>query len=111
MYEELKEKAALSAIELVEDGQAVGIGTGSTAYYAIKGIAERVKEEDLGIICIPTSLQSEKLAKEYGLKLSNLNEVHEIDITIDGADQVDERLNLIKGGGGAHTREKLVASC
>jgi len=111
MYEELKEKAALSAVKLVKDGQVVGIGTGSTTYYAIKGLAERIKTEGLEITCIPTSLQTEQFAKENGLKLSNLNELNEIDVTIDGADKVDEHLNLIKGGGGAHTREKLVASC
>ncbi len=111
MYEKLKEKAALSAIELVEDGQVVGIGTGSTVYYAIKGLAERVEAENLEITCIPTSIRTEALAEEVGLKLSSLKGPQGIDICIDGADQVDKYLNLIKGGGGAHTREKIVASC
>ncbi|HDY70688.1 MAG TPA: ribose-5-phosphate isomerase RpiA [Nitrospirae bacterium] len=106
-----KEMAALSAVELVEDGQILGLGTGSTVYYAIKEIGRRVKEEGLDVIGIPTSIGSEKLAVECGIPLATLQDYQEIDLDIDGTDQVDEKLEVIKGGGGAHFREKLVAIC
>ncbi|MEA2053926.1 MAG: ribose-5-phosphate isomerase RpiA [Candidatus Thermoplasmatota archaeon] len=107
--EKLKKMAACHVVRYVEDGMVVGLGTGSTVKYAIKKIGEMVKK-GVKIIGIPTSLETEKLARNEGITLSTLNE-HEIDITIDGADQVDENLNLIKGGGGALLREKMVASC
>jgi len=107
--EELKKMAAHHATSYIKDGMVVGLGTGSTTKYAIKKLGEMVKD-GLEITGIPTSLETEKLAREVGIPISMLNE-HDIDVTIDGADQVDRNLNLIKGGGGALLREKMVASC
>jgi len=86
----------------------VGLGTGSTARFAIEGLARRVRE-GLRIKGVPTSIATAKMAAEQGIALIDLNEVSGIDITIDGADEVDGDFNMIKGGGGALTREKLVA--
>ena len=108
MKEELKKQAAQRAVEFVRDGQIVGLGTGSTTKFAIEGLGERVKQ-GLKITGVPTSLGSERMAKELGIPLVDLNEVTRIDIDIDGADETDGDFNMIKGGGGALTREKLVA--
>lgn len=108
--EELKKMAAYEAVKEIKDGMVVGLGTGSTAKYAIIKLGEMIKE-GIEIVGIATSLQSERLAKEMGIKVADINEYEEIDITIDGADEVDEKRNLIKGGGGALLREKIVASC
>jgi ribose 5-phosphate isomerase A len=108
--EELKRMCAEAAAREVNSGDTVGLGTGSTAYYAIKYLGGRVKDEGLGIIGIPTSKATEKIAKESGLTLGTFEDYQEIDIAIDGADQVENKLNLIKGGGGAHVREKIVAA-
>ncbi len=108
--EELKKMAAYEAVKEVKDGMVVGLGTGSTAKYAIIKLGEMIKE-GIEIVGIATSLKSERLAKEVGIKVADINEYEEIDITIDGADEVDEKRNLIKGGGGALLREKIVASC
>lgn len=105
----LKEIAAKSAVKLVGDGQVVGLGTGSTAAFAIEEIGRRVKSEGLDIIGIPTSIATERMAASLAIPLSTIDEHPDIDIGIDGADQVDALLRLIKGGGGAHTREKAVA--
>jgi ribose 5-phosphate isomerase A len=107
-HEEEKEAAGRAAARLVRDGDVVGLGTGSTAYFAIIAIGERVKE-GLKITGIPTSSQTAELARAVGIPLTTLDERPEIDITIDGADEVDPQLNLIKGGGGALLREKVVA--
>ncbi|MFO7991252.1 MAG: ribose 5-phosphate isomerase A [Thermoplasmata archaeon] len=104
-----KRNAGRDAAEYIEDGQVVGLGTGSTTKYAIERLGERVKEEGLDIIGIPTSKATEHLAKGVGIPLTNLDENPRIDITIDGADEVDPELNLIKGGGGALLREKIIA--
>jgi ribose 5-phosphate isomerase A len=104
-----KEKAAESAASLVKDGTVIGLGTGSTAELAIKSIGKRIKEEGLEILGVPTSLQTEMIAIDCGVPLTTLSEHSSLDICIDGADQVDSQLNLIKGGGGAHTREKIVS--
>jgi ribose 5-phosphate isomerase A len=104
-----KEAAGRAAAELVRDGDIVGLGTGSTAYFAVVALGERVKA-GLKIIGIPTSIQTAELARAVGIPLTTLDEHPEIDITIDGADEVDPKLNLIKGGGGALLREKVVAS-
>jgi ribose 5-phosphate isomerase A len=106
--EEEKEAAGRAAARLVHDGDVVGLGTGSTAYFAIIALGERVKE-GLKIVGIPTSSQTTELARAVGIPLTTLDERPEIDITIDGADEVDPQLNLIKGGGGALLREKVVA--
>ena len=108
--EKLKKVAAHQAVSYIEDGMVVGLGTGSTAAYAIEKLGEMVKD-GLEIIGIPTSVATENMAKKAGISVSTLNEYPYVDITIDGADQVDSNLNLIKGGGGALLREKMVASC
>jgi ribose 5-phosphate isomerase A len=108
MTDDPKRRAAERAIEFVTDGQIVGIGTGSTTRFAIEGLARRVAE-GLKIAGVPTSLETERMAKGLGIDILQLNDVDHIDITIDGADEVDPRFNMIKGGGGALTREKLVA--
>lgn len=108
MQDEAKRRAAEHAIELVKDGQIVGLGTGSTAKFAIEGIGRRVSE-GLSIKGVPTSMATERMALDVGIPLVDLNEVHFVDITLDGADEVDDDFNMIKGGGGALTREKLVA--
>ena len=108
--ETLKRNAAEKAVEYVKDNMILGLGTGSTVKYALQKLAERVKKEKLKIVGIPTSSGTSKLAKELGIPLSTLDEYENIDLTIDGADEIDENLNLIKGGGGALTREKIVAS-
>jgi ribose 5-phosphate isomerase A len=106
---ESKKIAAEKAVEFVKDGMIVGLGTGSTAYFAIQKLGQRVKE-GLSIKAIATSNQSEELAIELGISLLPFAEIETIDLTIDGADEVDEEWNLIKGGGGALLREKIVAS-
>src|SRR5271156_3538639 len=103
-----KEAAGRAAAKLVSDGDVVGLGTGATAYFAVIALGERVKA-GLKIIGIPTSIKTADLARSVGIPLTTLDEHPEIDITIDGADEVDPKLNLIKGGGGALTREKVVA--
>ena len=104
-----KKIAAGKAIEYIKDGMTLGLGTGSTAYWAIQGIGEMVKK-GLTVRAIATSLQSESVALELGIPIVPFSEIDHLDITIDGADEVDEALNLIKGGGGALLREKIVAS-
>jgi ribose 5-phosphate isomerase A len=88
---------------------AVGLGTGSTAAYAIKLLGRRVAEEGLDIVGVPTSYASETLAVECGIPLVSLEARPELEVDIDGADQADASLNVIKGGGAAHTREKIVS--
>jgi len=104
-----KEAAALAAVKLVRDGDIVGLGTGSTAAYAIRFLGQRV-QAGLKIRGIPTSIHTQEAAASLGIPLTTLDEFQKIDITIDGADEVDPKLRLIKGGGGALLREKIVAS-
>jgi ribose 5-phosphate isomerase A len=104
-----KQIAARAAVDLVEAGRIVGLGSGSTAAYAVRFLAERVRE-GLNIVGIPTSQQTKHLAEQLGLPLATLDEHPQIDIDIDGADEIDPQLNLIKGGGGAFLREKIIAS-
>ena len=104
-----KRIAAGKAVDYIQNGMTLGLGTGSTAYWAIQGIGERVKQ-GLKVRAIATSVQSEALARELNIPLVPFSEIDHLDITIDGADEVDLRLNLIKGGGGALLREKIVAS-
>ena len=108
-HEAEKEAAGRAAAKLVTDGEVVGLGTGSTAYFAVIALGERVKA-GLKIVGIPTSENTGKLARSIGIPLTTLDDQPEIDITIDGADEVDPQLRLIKGGGGALTREKVIAS-
>lgn len=104
-----KKIAAGKAIGYIKSGMTLGLGTGSTAYWAIQGIGELVKN-GLSVRAIATSMQSEALARELEIPLIPFSEIDHLDVTIDGADEVDEHLNLIKGGGGALLREKIVAS-
>ena len=108
MLEDAKKLAGEAAADRVESGQIVGLGTGSTAYYAIVRLSERVRD-GLDIKGIPTSEASDQLAREGSIPLIDFSETDRIDITIDGADEIDSDLNLIKGGGGALLREKIVA--
>jgi ribose 5-phosphate isomerase A len=104
-----KEAAARASLRFIEDGQVVGLGTGSTAAHFIRLLGERVKT-GLRIRGIPTSDRSRQLALSLGIPLTTLDECQEIAVTVDGADEVDPQLRLIKGGGGALLREKIVAS-
>jgi len=105
-----KKKAALEAVKHVEDGFVIGLGSGSTAAYAIEETANRLKHEKLHIMGVPTSYQALLLAVKHGIPITTLEEHPTLDLTIDGADQIDEKLSLIKGMGGALAREKIVAS-
>ena len=110
--ESAKRMAARAAVdEFVHDGDRVGVGSGSTIVYAVERLAERANDEGLKIVCVPTGFQSMQLVREAGLPLVDLSTHPELDIAIDGADEVDERLNCIKGGGACQTQEKIVASC
>ena len=104
-----KEAAARASMRFLHDGQIVGLGTGSTAAYVVRFVAERVRS-GLKIRAIPTSIHTRELATGLGIPLTTLDEHQEIDVTIDGADEVDPKLRLIKGGGGAFLREKIIAS-
>ncbi len=107
--EALKKQAGEAAAALVGDGMVVGLGTGSTVKYTILELARRVQQEDLQILGIPTSEASAVLARDGGIPLTDLDAHPVVDLTIDGADEFDPHLDLIKGGGGALTREKIVA--
>lgn len=107
----MKQEVGRAAANQVQSGTIVGLGTGSTTAYAIQFLGERLKSGALkDIKGIPTSFQASVLAKQYGIPLTTLDEIDQIDIAIDGADEVDPQKNLIKGGGAAHTREKIVDS-
>ncbi|WP_349655064.1 ribose-5-phosphate isomerase RpiA [Paenibacillus sp. G2S3] len=105
----VKQLAAEKAVEYVEDGMKLGLGTGSTAYWAIRKLGERVSE-GLKITAVATSRASEEQARELGIPLVAFGDIDSLDLTIDGADELDSSLQLIKGGGGALLREKIVAS-
>lgn len=107
---DLKEMAAREAVKYVEDGMVVGLGSGSTANKAIQLIGQKVKEEGIGIIGIPTSTASDLLGRAVGIRIGELDDHPQVDLTIDGADEVDPSLNLVKGLGGALVREKIVAA-
>ncbi|XP_068608374.1 ribose-5-phosphate isomerase [Brachionichthys hirsutus] len=112
MAEESKKLAAYAAVDNhIQNNQVVGVGSGSTIVYAVDRLAERVRQEKLNLVCVPTSFQSRLLILQHGLTLSSLDRHPELDVAIDGADEVDEELTLIKGGGGCLTQEKIVASC
>ncbi len=107
----MKQEVGKAAAALVQSDTIVGLGTGSTTAYAIEYLGNRLKSGEIqNIKGIPTSFQAEVLAKQYGIPLTTLDAVDHIDIAIDGADEVDPQKNLIKGGGAAHTREKIVDS-
>ena len=102
--------AAKRAVDFVEDGMRVGLGTGSTAAWMVRCLGELVREEGLKIIGVPTSVRTADLARQVGIKVASLDEAKWLDLTIDGADEFDGNLNLIKGGGGALLQEKIVAT-
>ncbi len=108
--EEARKKAGFEAAKHVDNGFVIGLGSGNTAAQAIKEVGKRVKQEGLKILGVPTSSQAMFLAVECDVPLTTLDEHTRIDLTIDGADQIDRDLNLIKGMGGALAREKIVAS-
>ncbi|MEO5681796.1 MAG: ribose-5-phosphate isomerase RpiA [Chitinophagaceae bacterium] len=107
--EETKKLAAVKALEYIRPGTTIGIGTGSTVYWFIQELARRVQQ---GFVCraVPTSSDTNTLATRLGISMCALNDVTTIDVTIDGADEIDPQLNLIKGGGGALLQEKMVAA-
>ncbi len=104
-----KEAAGRASLKFVHDGNVVGLGTGSTAAYAVRGLGEKVAA-GLKISGIPTSVKTAELARSLGIPLTTFDETQVIDVTIDGADEFDPHLNLTKGGGGALLREKIIAS-
>ncbi|HLQ75647.1 MAG TPA: ribose-5-phosphate isomerase RpiA [Alloiococcus sp.] len=106
----LKDQVGKRAVDFIEDGMIVGLGTGSTVYYLVEALAEKIKEEGISIQCVTTSIRTKEHAESLGIKISDLDEVPYIDLTIDGADEVDPDFNGIKGGGAAHLYEKIVAS-
>lgn len=105
----LKQQVGRAAVEYVRDGMKIGIGTGSTAEAFIEALAEKVAQ-GLNVVGVPTSVRTRDLCQKLGIALTTLDETPHLDITIDGADEIDPKLNLIKGGGGALLREKIVAS-
>jgi ribose 5-phosphate isomerase A len=107
--QEYKRLAAAQAIELVEPGMVLGLGTGSTAMAFIGLLAERMKGERLDLRCVATSEQTRRFAEQSGIEIADFSTIADVDLTVDGADEIDPRLNLIKGGGGALLREKIVA--
>ncbi|MFZ4813899.1 MAG: ribose-5-phosphate isomerase RpiA [Phototrophicaceae bacterium] len=108
--EALKRQAGESAVDAIESGMVVGLGTGSTAIWAVRRLAYRIKAGDVqNIRGVPTSRRTEEEARQLGIPLVGFDEISVIDLTIDGADEIDPQLNLIKGGGGALLREKIIA--
>ncbi|KXT78519.1 ribose-5-phosphate isomerase RpiA [Streptococcus panodentis] len=106
----LKKMAGVKAAEFVQDGMVVGLGTGSTAYYFVEEIGRRIKEEGLSIVAVTTSSVTSRQAEGLGIPLKSIDEVDQVDVTVDGADEVDAAFNGIKGGGGALLMEKVVAA-
>jgi ribose 5-phosphate isomerase A len=107
--EQMKQKAALRALEEVRDGMKLGLGTGSTARYFVDGLGAQVAD-GLEVVCVPTSEATRAQAESLGVKLAPLDDLKRLDLTVDGADELDDALRLIKGGGGALLREKIVAA-
>lgn len=110
MSDEAKKRVGEKVAEWVEDGMVVGLGTGSTAVRAIEALGRRTAEEALRIVGVPTSFFAERAARSLGIPLATLDEVDHVDLAFDGADEVSPGLDLIKGRGAAHSREKVVAS-
>ncbi|GGO30872.1 ribose-5-phosphate isomerase A [Gemmobacter aquaticus] len=102
--------AALRAVDHVESGMKLGLGTGSTAAWMVRCLAERIRDEGLRVVGVPTSIRTAELAQSLGVPITTLDEAGWLDLTIDGADEFDPELNLIKGGGAALLREKIVAT-
>ena len=110
LQDRLKKEAGISAVDFIESGMVLGLGTGTTVRFALEEIGKRYKDGRLtDIVGIPSSLDTDRRAKELGIPIITFDDKQEIDLTIDGADEVDPQLNLIKGGGGALLREKVLA--
>ncbi len=105
----MKEQAGIAACRFVSDGMALGLGTGSTVRYSIIEIARMIKEDGIEVVGVPTSEGTRRLAEHLGIPLQAIDSATNLDLTIDGADEFDPKFDLIKGGGGALTREKVVA--
>lgn len=105
-----KRTAGRAAADLVDTGMRVGLGTGSTVFFTLERLAERVEGEGLRMVGVPTSVDTERKATAMGIPLTTLDQVDSLDLTIDGADEIDARLDMVKGGGGALLREKVIAS-
>jgi len=110
MEDDLKKLAGVAAAGLVQNGMAVGLGTGSTVFFALEHLAERQKTEGLKFFGVSTSFSTTLLCRKFGISLKESGSVSHLDIAIDGADEIDKNLNLIKGRGAAHLLEKIVAS-
>lgn len=108
--ERAKFATAERALDFIEDGMRLGLGTGSTAAWLVRLLGEKVKTDKLDLICVPTSTRTRDLAESLGIRVTTLDDVGWLDLTIDGADEFDPELNLIKGGGGALLQEKIVAT-
>ncbi len=106
--ESAKRAAAAAALQLVEDGMKLGLGTGSTAKHLVQLLAERIHNTGLRVECCATSRDTADLARSLGIEIADLDDLGELDLAIDGADEIDPALNLVKGGGAAHFREKIV---
>jgi len=102
--------AAMASVDHVRDGMVLGLGTGSTAAWMVRALARKARLENLRLTCVPTSDRTGALAAKLGLHVVTLDDVARLDLTIDGADEFDAQMRLIKGGGAAHLREKLVAA-
>lgn len=105
-----KRAAGEAAATRVEDGMRLGLGTGSTTAFFIEALGRRIHDEQVHVRGIPTSFAAERLARQHGVPLATLEDLESLDLAFDGADEIDPRLDLIKGRGGAHTRERVVAS-
>lgn len=105
-----KRAAGEAAATRVEDGMRLGLGTGSTTAFFIEALGRRICDEQMRVRGIPTSFAAERLARQHGVPLATLEDLESLDLAFDGADEIDPRLDLIKGRGGAHTRERVVAS-
>lgn len=105
-----KRAAGEAAATRVEDGMRLGLGTGSTTAFFIEALGQRIRDEGVHVLGIPTSFAAEQLARQHGVPLATLEDLDALDLAFDGADEIDPGLNLIKGRGGAHTRERIVAS-
>lgn len=108
--DELKRVAAEKSVEFVKDHTIVGLGTGSTVMHMVRALAKRVKAENMDIVGVATSRRTHKQAQDLGITMKSIDEVDHVDLTIDGADEVDKNFQGIKGGGAAHAFEKIVAT-
>ncbi|MCF6515636.1 ribose 5-phosphate isomerase A [Lactobacillus sp. S2-2] len=107
--DDLKKAVGKEAVKYIENGMIVGLGSGSTIKYMLEALSEKIKNENINIVGIPTSKHTELLAESLGIVTKDINDVDYIDLTIDGADQIDQNYQGIKGGGAAHLMEKIVA--